>query len=132
MTPAWIKADSRRIFGFGSNESGWHGAGAARTAMDMGAVYGEPEGEFGQTYALPTKSKGIKRTLTIDEIKPYVDRYILHAIKNPNKIYLTTEIGCGLAGLIPKQVAPLFQAAINVENIHLPARFWRVLAHYMN
>lgn len=37
---------------------------------------------------------------------------------------VVTEIGCGLAGLKPKEVAPLFKDAVNVFNIHLPSRFW--------
>lgn len=36
---------------------------------------------------------------------------------------LVTEIGCGLAGLKPKEVAPLFKDAVNVFNIYLPSRF---------
>ena len=63
-------------------------------------------------------------TLTIEEIKPFVDEFIEFAKKNPNLIFLVTEIGCGLAGLKPKEVAPLFKDAVDVFNIHLPSRFW--------
>ena len=44
--------------------------------------------------------------------------------ENENFIFLVTEIGCGLAGLKPKEVAPLFKDAVNVFNIYLPSRFW--------
>lgn len=49
------------VFVFGSNESGIHGAGAAKTALKWGAILGQPEGLQGKTYAIPTKSKDIKK-----------------------------------------------------------------------
>lgn len=74
ITPENItKLDSNQIFVFGSNQSGRHGKGAAKTALGWGAVYGQAEGLQGKTYGIPTKDKSIRRTLTIDEIKPYVD-----------------------------------------------------------
>ena len=121
------KLDSSQIFVFGSNQSGRHGKGAAKTALGWGAVYGQAEGLQGKTYAIPSKDKSIRRTLLIDEIKPYVDRFIEFAKQHPKMTFLVTEIGCGLAGLKPKQVAPLFTEAKNVDNIWLPSRFWHKL-----
>lgn len=116
------------IFVFGSNESGIHGGGAARLANDkFGAIWGEPEGEFGQTYAIPTKDKTVRNTLSLEQIHEYVDKFISHAKNNPDKIYLVTEIGCGLAGLTPREVAPLFAKAVGVSNISLPSKFWKIL-----
>ena len=134
ITPSSITVlDNNQIFVFGSNLSGFHGAGAAKTALRWGAVMGLSDGLQGQTYAIPTKDKTITRTLTIDEIKPYVDEFILFA-KNNNKfgddedlIFLVTEIGCGLANHKPEDIAPLFRDAMTVENIYLPKRFWKVL-----
>ena len=57
-------------------------------------------------------------------LKPFVDEFIEFAKANENFIFLVTEIGCGLAGLKPKEVAPLFKEAVNVFNIYLPSRFW--------
>jgi hypothetical protein len=116
-----------QIFVFGSNLGGRHGAGAAREAMGFGAQYGRPCGLQGNTYAIPTMDKSITRTLTIKEIKPFVDEFIDFAIFHPKLIFLVTEIGCGLAGLKVKDVAPLFGSAIYVKNIWLPKRFWRKL-----
>lgn len=113
------------VFVFGSNQGGKHGKGAAKQALTWGAVYGVAEGLQGKTYAIPTKDKSIRRTLSIDEIKPYVDRFIDFAQEYPEITFLVTEIGCGLAGLKPKQVAPLFEKAKYIRNIHLPERFWR-------
>lgn len=115
------------IFVFGSNLSGRHGKGAAKTAMGFGAKYGQAAGLQGRTYGIPTKDASIRRVLTINEIKPYVDDFIEFAKQNPNLIFLLTEIGCGLSNYKPKEIAPLFKGAIEVQNIYLPARFWHKL-----
>ena len=108
-TPENIKSlAENEIFVFGSNLSGRHGKGAAKTALGWGAKWGQAKGLQGRTYGIPTKDASIRRTLTIEEIKPFVDEFIEFAKDNPNLIFLVTEIGCGLAGLKPKDVAPLF------------------------
>jgi len=125
ITPDKITSlEPNEIFVFGSNLSGAHGAGAARTALQWGAVLGQGVGSNGQTYAIPTKNADISATLSLEEIKPYVDGLIQYAKQNTNKVFLVTEIGCGLAGLTPEQVAPLFEQAALVSNIYLPKRFW--------
>lgn len=115
------------IFVFGSNLSGRHGKGAAKTAMKWGAKYGQAAGLQGRTYGIPTKDKAIRRVLTTTEIKPFVDDFIQFAKANPQLTFLVTEIGCGLSGYKPKEIAPLFAEGINVPNIHLPERFWHKL-----
>ena len=128
ITPENItKLECNQIFVFGSNESGIHGAGAARTAVGWGAVYGQPEGLQGKTYAIPSKDKTVTRTLEVNEIKPYVDTFIKFAKDHTEFTFLVTEIGCGLAGLIPEQVAPLFKEAKDIKNISLPVRFWNII-----
>lgn len=119
------KLKEGEIFVFGSNQSGRHGKGAAKTALGWGAVYGQAEGLQGRTYGIPTKDSSIRRTLSVSEIEPYVKRFIEYATDHPELTFLVTEIGCGLAGLKPKEIAPLFSEAITIENIHLPRRFWR-------
>ena len=120
------------VFVFGSNLSGIHGGGAARTAMKWGAEWGNPSGLQGNTYAIPTKSHGILRTLTLDEIAPYVTEFILFAKDYPEKQFLVTEIGCGLAGLDPKDVAPLFLEAWTLPNVSLPKKFQKIRAWYFS
>lgn len=115
------------IFVFGSNLSGRHGKGAAKTALGWGAKWGQAAGLQGRTYGIPTKDASVRLTLPLTQIQPYVTEFILYAQTQPQLTFLVTEIGCGLAGLKPKQVAPLFSAAVDVTNIHLPARFWRQL-----
>lgn len=121
------KLEENQIFVFGSNLSGRHGKGAAKTALGWGAKWGQAKGLQGRTYGIPTKDASIRRTLSISEIKPFVDEFIIFAKTNQNLIFLVTEIGCGLAGLKPKQIAPLFSECKELSNIYLPSRFWHVL-----
>ena len=115
------------IFVFGSNESGRHGKGAAKTAMKFGAKYGQAEGLQGQSYGIPTKNSSITQTLPIHKIKAYVDRFTEFAKTHGTLIFYVTEIGCGLASLTPKEVAPLFEEASKLDNVYLPKRFWHKL-----
>ena len=112
------------VFTFGSNLGGKHGRGAAKAALGFGAKYGQATGLQGRTYGIPTKDKSVKRVLSIVEIKPFVDDFIAFAKENKHLTFLVTEIGCGLAGYKPKDIAPLFYEAKDVSNIHLPYRFW--------
>lgn len=110
------------IFVFGSNLAGMHGGGAARLAYQkFGAIWGQGVGLQGQSYGIPTMQGGV------DTIKPYVDEFIEFAKTHPQLNFLVTEIGCGIAGFSVEEIAPLFEQAIEVENIYLPERFWMVL-----
>ncbi|MBU9018207.1 hypothetical protein KTG24_10350 [Bacteroides fragilis] len=110
------------IFVFGSNLSGHHGGGAALLAMNKwGAIWGQGVGLQGQTYGIPTMQGGV------ETIRPYVDEFIQFANKHPEMTFLVTEIGCGIAGFPPQEIAPLFAKATTTENIHLPQWFWDLL-----
>ena len=51
---------------------------------------------------------------------------------HPNMIFLVTEIGCGLAGYKPKDIAPLFKGVENLKNVKLPERFWHKIILFIN
>lgn len=123
ITPNHITAlQPNEIFVFGSNLQGYHGGAAARLAMDKwGAVWGQGVGLQGRTYAIPTMQGGT------DTIRPYVDQFIKFAQNDPERTYLVTEIGCGIAGFRPEEIAPLFRNAVNVPNVWLPQKFWEIL-----
>lgn len=128
VTPEYIDAlKPNEVFVFGSNESGLHYGGAAKTAMKWGAVIGNPEGLQGQTYALPTVKERIAGPLSYDIIEVYVKRFIIFAQGRPDLHFLVTPIGCGLAGLDPKVIAPMFKPCMNMDNISLPNIFIEVL-----
>lgn len=111
------------VFVFGSNTAGLHGKGAARVALRLGAVYGYGAGRHGNTYAIPTKDHRIN-TLPLEQIRGYVHDFVRYASEHPKRIFLVTEIGCGLAGYSPEQIAPMFADCVKMENVHLPERFW--------
>ena len=111
------------IFVFGSNLAGSHGGGAARLAYNrFGAIWGRGVGLQGQSYGIPTMHGGV------DAIKPYVDEFIEFAKQHPEYKFLVTKIGCGIAGFTTDEMAPLFQGAIDVENVILPKEFVEVIA----
>lgn len=99
------------IFVFGSNLAGRHGAGSAREAyIYYGARYGVGFGRTGNAYAIPTKDRQLKR-LPLEEIKPHVDEFLAYARHNSAQVFWIVDIGCGLAGYSPKEIAPLFRGA---------------------
>lgn len=122
-----VTLKENEVFVFGSNRGGYHGAGAALTAMrKFGAIYGQASGLQGRSYGIPTKDRKLN-VLTVDEIKPHVDRFIKFAILNPQYTFFVTEIGTGLSRYKHKDIAPLFANALTVENIHLPEKFVSLL-----
>jgi hypothetical protein len=95
------------IFVFGSNEAGYHGAGAARFAQqNLGAIWGVSFGPTGRCFAIPTKNERLK-TLRLDQIKLYVNNFNKYATTS-NELFQVTQIGCGLAGLDPQDIANMF------------------------
>jgi len=121
ITPEFIKSLKRNeIFVFGSNLHGMHGGGAARIAVEkFGAIMGQGVGLQGQSYAIPTIQGGPNTIL------PYVEKFIAFAKQHPELTFLVTKIGCGIAGFTPREIAPLFAGAVDVENIYLPMDFWK-------
>lgn len=118
--------ESNEIFVFGSNETGRHGKGAAKTARSWGAKLGVGEGLYGQTYAIPTKNQNLK-TLSLPKIEKNVKNFTIFAKQNTNLSFLVTEIGCGLAGYKPDDIAPMFLEASQLQNVKLPKSFWKII-----
>ena len=121
ITPERItRLQPNEIFVFGSNKNGIHAGGAAHQAVEhFGAIMGQGEGLQGQSYAIPTVG------LELGEIESAVMRFIEFARQNPDKKFFVTNIGCGNAGFLPKQIAPFFAPAYDVENISLSSEFWK-------
>lgn len=99
------------IFVFGSNLAGRHGKGAAlHAARHYGAERGVGRGPTGRAYAIPTKDAAW-RARTYDAICQDVQDFILHATVHPGDTYIVTQVGCGLAGLLPENMARMFLRA---------------------
>lgn len=100
-----------KVFVFGSNTAGIHGAGAAKTAFEMyGAKWGQGEGLYGSSYALPTKDMNLK-TLPIHAIEKHIQTFLDFSWNNQELTFFVTKIGCGLAGYTEEEIAPMFQEA---------------------
>ena len=76
----------------------------------------------GQSYAIPTMQGGV------ETIKPFVDDFLQFSFEHGELDFLVTEIGCGIAGFSPLEIAPLFFPAIdeNMWNVYLPGSFYEV------
>jgi hypothetical protein len=99
------------IFVFGSNLSGYHGGGAAVTAVEKyKAVMGRGIGREGNSYAIPTKDHEVN-TLPLYVINFFIAQFLDYAIDCPKENFFVTRIGCGLAGYKDKHMAPLFKNA---------------------
>ena len=113
---------ANEVFVFGSNLQGHHYGGAARIANEkFGAIFGQGVGLQGQSYAIPTMQGGV------ETIRPYVDEFIEFAKQHPELIFYVTRIGCGIAGFQDREIAPLFTAAVGMENVALPQSFMDVI-----
>jgi len=109
------------VFVFGSNRAGNHGAGAALTAKEkFGAKQGEGSGLFGQTYAIPTKDTKLN-TLSYDSIGVEIEEFVEHAESHPDKTFLVTAIGTGLARLKAEHILYYFQNS--PDNVKLPKKW---------
>lgn len=124
MTHIHTPADER-VFVFGSNRLGIHGAGAARyAARDLGFPNGKGEGLWLRAYALPTCSAP-GTPLSLDEVRTAVNNFIAVASSmeafSPSTRFFVSEVGCGLAGFTAEEIAPLFANA--PANCDLPPTF---------
>ena len=128
-----------QIFVFGSNLAGIHGLGSAKEAVlhhgaeyiknvtaRFGVIGKNGFGLQGNSFAIPTKDQFIQ-TMPLFRIKPYVKRFIMFAKVHPEMQFNVVNIGCRNAGYTPKQIAPMFSDAIQLNNVKLSDDFISVL-----
>lgn len=109
---------SSEVFVFGSNRAGLHAGGAARLARErFGAQEGVGEGLTGQCYAFPTLTETFEK-VSLASLQASRDRLFETARAHPDKKFLLTKVGCGIAGFSEDQIRPLFADA--PANIVLP------------
>ena len=114
---------NNEVFVFGSNAKGLHQGGAAKIATEkFGAIMGQGHGLQGKSYAINSMSGLSDMT---EDIKVFYE----FAKNNPEKHFLVTPIGCGIAGYRPEEIAPLFKECKELSNVSLPASFWKVLGY---
>ena len=98
FTPDYIdRLLPNQVFVFGSNTLGYHTGGASGTARKkFGAVWGQPEGLQGASYAIPVDfGKGVRKD---NEVKESVSRFLAFTKEHPELFFFVTRIGCGLGG----------------------------------
>lgn len=99
----------------GTNYEGNHAGGAALYAKEhFGLQDGCGEGLSGHTYALPTMNG-------LFHLEMAAKDFVQFARWNPDKDFLLTAVGCGIAGHKPEDVAPFFKDA--PSNVVLPEEF---------
>ena len=119
---------SNQIFVFGSNALGYHTGGASGTARKkFGAVWGQPEGLQGQSYAIPVDfGKGVRKDA---EVKTAIDRFIDFAKAHHELFFFVTRVGCGIAGYHDEEMAQFFKDALALDNVCLPKSFVEALSN---
>ena len=117
----FFKPGKKRIFVFGSNLQGYHGAGAAKWALDhAGAIMGQPYGGQGQSYGIPTKDWALA-PLPLYKVRWSVLGLLREAEKRSDLTLYVTPIGCGYAKYDPSDIRPFFKD--HPPNIILPKEF---------
>lgn len=124
QTPERIeKLAENEIFVFGSNMNGEHLGGAALMAVEkFGAIMGKAEGIQGQSYAVPTLDRQFKK-LSLLELEDNIARMLTYAHDHPDKTFLVTKLGCGIAGYEVEKVRRIFKKYFIPQNVALPVEF---------
>ncbi len=100
-----------QIFVFGSNLNGNHYGGAAKQAYEQfGAEWGVGEGTTGRCYAFPTLGQEMEKR-TFPEWIASKQKLFRIAEENPDKEFLLTKVGCGIAGYDEDWVKTCFYGA---------------------
>lgn len=108
-----------QVFCFGSNLAGNHVGGAAKLAREkFGAIMGQGEGLQGQSYAIATLDENLNQ-LPLTSIQAQL--YILseYAKENPNKEFLLTPIGTGIARYRMEEIRDILPKKSLAKNITL-------------
>ncbi len=113
------------ILVYGSNQYGQHNGGAAKFALNFGAVYGDcPMGLCGNTYGIITTSFN-EEQINIGFIRTQIDMLYKFAAVRPDLVFYCTKIGTGIAGWGLELIAGLFKDReyFRPSNIILPIEF---------
>ena len=127
ITPENIQElGENQVFVFGSNMNGNHAGGAARLAVEkFGAIMGQAEGMQGQSYAIPTLDKHMQK-VTEGELIDALANLRHYAADHPEKEFLLTAIGTGIAGFDPNYMAYMVLRAKLPDNVTVPKEFCKI------
>lgn len=127
-----LKLPNNGIFVFGSNTEGRHGKGSALIAKKQhGAIYGQPKGLQGKSYAIITKdlTKKYHPSISIDFIINQIHKLYLFAVVNKElDFYIAySAYGSNLNSYSPAQMAEMFSRTYIPKNIIFEENFSRLL-----
>lgn len=119
------------IFQFGSNTQGRHRKGAALVAMTcFGALYGQPIGPQGDSYAIVTKdlTKLEHPSIDVDYITFQIALFYEYAKAIRHKdFYIAYGIGPNLNGYSPEAMAAMYSTSPIPENMVFEEEFSKLL-----
>lgn len=126
------KLEENQVFVFGSNTQGRHGKGAALLAYkEFGAIYGQPRGFQGRSYAIITKdlTKQIHPSVSREVIIAQIRELYNIASKMPTIEFLIAYTAePGLNGYRPTDMAEMFlEAGEAPKNIVFNYAFWTLM-----
>lgn len=127
------KLNDNEVFVFASNTLGRHIGGSAKMAFDnFKAEWGNAVGLKGQSYAIPTlrfsnTELGYSDKLPLEEIGKHIKDYVEFAWDHQELIFLTTLIGCGIAGFTIEEIGNLFVGLDLPDNLILPIEFEKII-----
>ena len=125
-----------QIFVFGSNTQGRHGKGAALTArVKFGAIYGNPEGIQGKSFAIITKdlTKSTHPSRTTAQIISQIDKLYKYATLHPDKEFIVAY-KCGdnnLNAYSSRDMAKMFASRYIPSNIVFDKDFYELVKLYI-
>lgn len=106
-----------QVFVFGSNMLGQHHGGAARAAyLQFKAEWGVSEGMTGNCYAIPTLTEKFKRVSNHALLQSFI-KFLKVVQENPNKTFLLTLVGCGIASWNIDTVGSLLYIALRMNGL---------------
>jgi hypothetical protein len=113
------KLEPHQYIVIGTNELGLHlGGAAAQAHEDFGALWGVARGCIGgQSYGIVTLDEDMVK-MPLSDIDQQAKSLRLTALVNPEKEFLVTRVGCGIACFADREIAPLFKGS--PSNVILP------------
>ena len=125
-----------QIFVFVSNTQGRHGKGAALTArLRFGAIYGNPEGIQGKSFAIITKdlTKKTHPSRTVSQIISQIEKLYKYATLHPDKEFII-PYKCSdynLNAYSSEEMAKMFASRCIPDNIIFDKLFYELVKSYI-
>lgn len=129
------KLEPHQYFVFGSNTEGRHGKGAALYArIHFGAVYGNPKGFQGKSYAIITKDLGsnFHPSISRKKITGQISELYDIAQNYPrNQFFIAYTNSPMLNGYTAEQMAEMFTHDLPPDNIFFEESFAKLMKKYL-